>query len=136
MDESRSKGVVISEILFIILPLIIIVIYLFIQKSTISIFYKSDWTFASIVLFGQSIIKFTSGLIKSNMKFHWQKVALILSFLIVIGLIPATIVLILILGSPSISLRLVVLQMVVFIVSVLVYFFIGSTGQLYLDKEE
>jgi len=134
-DEVKSKLAVVSEVLFIVLPLIIINIFLLLKDRSDEIIFKSDWTFATIIFFGQCIVKLISGLIKSERNFRWQNVAVIISFLIVLGLIPATVILVTLLNSTQISLKLIIAQLIWFVISIIAYYYFGTTGQIYLDKQ-
>ena len=134
-DETKAKLVIVGEILFILLPLLIVNIFLVFKEKSVEIFIKSDWTFAAIIFFGQCIVKLISGLIKSEKKFRWQNVGLIIASLIVVGLIPATVILVLLLMSTQITLKLIVCQLIWFVLSIVTYYYLGTIGQMYLDKQ-
>ena len=92
--EKNIFYVLISEIIFTILPLIVIAIVLSYQNKTSQIFYNTEWIMMAIILFGQSIVKFSSGISNSSRKFRWQLVALIITIIISFGLIPSIVILI------------------------------------------
>ena len=62
MKNVKSKLVIISEMLFVYLPIFIIVLYNLIVKDYHKAFFGSEWIFGAIVLWGQSIVKFSSGI--------------------------------------------------------------------------
>lgn len=133
-EEFQSKLAVCSEILFILLPLIIICFFLFLQNRTDEILFQSDWTFATIIFFGQSIVKFISGLLKSKREFKWQMISIIISSIIVLGLIPSTVILIQLLSTSTPNIKLIIIQYAFLILSIGVYYYFGTAGQSYLDE--
>ncbi|MGO4911524.1 hypothetical protein [Leeuwenhoekiella sp. W20_SRS_FM14] len=133
--ERTTKYVLSSELIFTLLPIIILLIVRSYENDFSKVFYNTEWSIISIILFGQSIVKFSSGIANSNETFRWQLVALVISLIIVFGLIPASIILVLNLTSSSIGLGMGVLQIIVFIISVLTYYFIGAIGQKMLEEK-
>jgi len=133
--DRTIKYVLSSELLFSLLPIIIIIIVRSYENEASEIFYNTEWSIISIILFGQSIVKFSSGIANSKENFRWQLVALTISLIIVFGLLPASIILVLNLTSSSISLTMGIVQIIVFIISILTYYFIGAVGQKMLDEK-
>jgi hypothetical protein len=133
--DKTIKYVLGSELLFILLPLIILVIVRSYEYDFSKILYNTEWSIISIILFGQSVVKFSSGIANSKENFRWQLVALVISLIIVFGLIPASIILVLSLTSSTITLSVGIIQVIIFIISVGSYFFIGAIGQKMLDKK-
>lgn len=133
--DRTTKYVLSSELIFTLLPLIILLIVRSYENNFSKVFYNTEWSIISIILFGQSIVKFSSGIANSNNKFRWQLVALVISLVIVLGLIPASIILVLNLSNNNITLNMVILQIIVFIVSVFTYYFIGAIGQKMLGEK-
>jgi hypothetical protein len=97
--ETESKFVILSETLFILLPVFIILIYDLLAKGWSGIFRSTEFSYATIVLFGQTIVKFAIGLSRSVKEKRWQIISLILSLIIIFGLIPSVIILILLLST-------------------------------------
>lgn len=64
--ENRARWIILTEILFTNLPIIVIVFILIIKNNLQEIFYKSDFSFVSVVLFGQTLIRFISGIAKKS----------------------------------------------------------------------
>jgi hypothetical protein len=133
--ERTTKYVLSSELIFTLLPIIILLIVRSYENDFSKFFYNTEWSIISIILFGQSIVKFSSGIANSKETFRWQLVALVISLIIVFGLIPASIILVLNLTSLNITLSMGVLQILVFIISVLTYYFIGAIGQKMLEEK-
>lgn len=126
-----------TELLFTVLPVSIIIILRCYQRDFELIFFNTEWAVCAIILFGQSIVKFSSGISNQKNKFRWQIIAFVLSLIIIVGLIPSvTILAINILSQkegvePSLSLH--IFQMVLFVVSCVTFFTVGGVGQQLLD---
>src|SRR5690606_24567281 len=110
--DRTIKYVLSSELIFTLLPIIILLIVRSYENDYSKIFYNSEWSIISIILFGQSIVKFSSGIANSKETFRWQLVALVISLIIVFGLIPASIILVLNLTCSNISLGMAILQLI------------------------
>jgi hypothetical protein len=134
--SSKSKLAVISELLFIFLPLFVISIVKLSDYSLKSIIFSSDWSFASIVLFGQSIVKFSSGISSNSNGYKWQAVAFIVAIIIVIGLIPSVVILVKTMEPERQNGIIYWFQFGYFFVSCFTFYFIGTTGQILLEKDE
>ena len=134
-DETASKLVVLSEILFVILPIIVIAL-LYISTSKFSSLFRShEWTFASIIMFGQSIVKFSSGISNFESRKRWELVSIILALIIVIGLVPSIIILVVLLTQQTSHWCIYLIQYILFLLSIFIYFNIGSVGQMFLDNK-
>ena len=134
--ESESKFVIVSDMLFVFAPIFILMILHFVKKDHVSIFYRADWSFASIILFGQAIVRFASGLSKGDKHYRWQIIAAIISFVIVFGLIPSAVLLALIYSTSEYSIWVYIVQIIIFIVGCFTYYNIGACGQMMLDNDE
>lgn len=134
-SESNAKLIIAIELLFSVLPLIIIfILHIILKKTLIDIFYSTDISFISVALFGQTIVRFMSGVAKSQTRKNWQKIAFISSLLFILGVIPSVIYLIVIYTNISVSKIVYFLQFAWFIFAVIFYWIIGSIGQMYLDE--
>lgn len=132
--ESNAKLIIFIELLFSILPLIIIfILHIALNKPLKEIFYSTDISFVSVAVFGQTVIRFMSGIAKSQTKKNWQKIAFISSLLFILGVVPSIIYLILIYLNVLSSKIVYFLQLIWFFLSVVCYWVIGTIGQMYLD---
>lgn len=132
--ESNAKLIIFIELLFSILPLIIIfILHIALNKPLKEIFYSTDISFVSVAVFGQTVIRFMSGIAKSQTKKNWQKIAFISSLLFILGVVPSIIYLILIYLNVLSSKIVYFLQLICFFLSVVCYWVIGTIGQMYLD---
>jgi hypothetical protein len=131
--EKNIFYVLTSELLFTLLPLLILIIVRSYENKCEIIFYNTEWAIMAIILFGQSIVKFSSGISNSSLKFRWQLVSLIISVIIIFGLIPSIVILVINLLSKENILSLYVLQMIMFVISIITFFIVGYLGQKLLD---
>lgn len=126
----------ISELLFTILPIIVISIVRSFKNELNLIFYNEEWAMISIILFGQSIVKFSSGIANAKLKFRWQLVSLIISLIIIFGLIPSIIILIINLINEEKVASLYIAQIIFVIISIIVFFIIGYLGQKLIEDNK
>lgn len=124
-----------SELLFTILPLLILIMIKCYLNDFEKILYNTEWAMIAIILFGQSIVKFCSGISNSQHKFRWQLVALIISILIIFGLIPSITLLTINLLSSEMSVISYSLQIVMCLLGIITFFIIGTLGQIFLDEK-
>lgn len=134
--ERNLFYVLISEMLFTVLPLIVISIVRSYQCKFELIFYNTEWAMMSIILFGQSIVKFSSGIANSSLKFRWQLVSMIISLIIIFGLIPSIIILIINLLNDDKMFSLHIAQIALFIISILTFFIVGYLGQKLIEDKK
>jgi len=135
-NERKATYIIISEILFAILPIIVIISILTVtSENRLSIFTSADLSFISVFFFGQTIVKLFSGVSKSQTKKNWQLIILIVSIIIIIGLIPSVIWLCIIYLEIYKIKVIYALQIIWFCISLFIYFIIGKVGQMYLDEE-
>lgn len=132
--DKTIKYILTSEFLFTLLPIIILLIVRSYENNFTAIFYNTEWSIIALILFGQSIVKFSSGISNSKEKFRWQLVALVISIIIIFGLIPSAIILVLNLSSQTLSNGTYTTQFVLFIISSLTFFIVGALGQKMLDE--
>ncbi len=133
--ERNIFYVLISELLFTILPLIVITIVRSYQNKIELIFFNTEWAMMAIILFGQSIVKFSSGIANSNLKFRWQLVSMIISIIIIFGLAPSIIILIINLINVQPIFGLHIAQLVLFVISIITFFIVGYLGQKLIDDK-
>ncbi|CAI9679405.1 hypothetical protein [Elizabethkingia anophelis] len=133
--ERNLLYILFSELIFTILPLIVISIVRSYQDKVSLIFYNVEWSMMAIILFGQSIIKFSSGISNSKKQFRWQLVALIISLIITIGLIPSIVILVINSTNDNQSLGLHIFQIILFILSTITFFLIGYIGQKLIEEK-
>ena len=133
--ESNANLIICIELLFSTLPLIIILIlHIALKKPIKEIYYSTDISFISVAVFGQTVIRFMSGIAKSQTKKNWQRIAFISSLLFILGVVPSVSYLIIIYSNEVVSKAVYFLQFMWFIFSISAYWVIGTIGQMYLDE--
>ena len=132
--DKTIKYILTSEFLFTLLPIVILLIVRSYENNFEAIFYNTEWSIIALILFGQSIVKFSSGISNSKAKFRWQLVALVISIIIIFGLIPSSIILVINLSSKTLSLWTYVAQFALFVISCITFFIVGAIGQMMLDE--
>lgn len=123
-----------TEILFIMLPLLVVYIIDVSKGEYFAIFNKADLSFCSILFSGQLIIKLVSVLLKEGKTVYWQFVTFEIGAIICIGLIPVLLFLVF-MQEKNVQLWVKIAQVVWFIAMVFIYFEIGGYAQEKEDKK-
>ena len=124
--------VVAAELAFLLAPFVVIAFAYLYKGDLRNVLYTPYWSLASSILIGQALIRFIARLLQSNAHdptISWERVTLIFSVLIVLGLVPSLVVLLLVLISTQPSAYLGIAQMVLFVVGFCLYLAFGWTGQ-------
>lgn len=128
-----------AEVIFTILPLLLVLMVLFHVHRAGRLFTFPEWSFGAAILFGQSLVKFVSGLLRGGAVAIGPVVLAVVS-VIVLGLAPSLTVLTLTLLSleqdtavgPARWLQVV--QVVLFVFGALAYLGLGTIGEMYDSK--
>lgn len=124
--------IVAAELAFLLVPFVVIGFAYLYKGDLRNVLYTPYWSIASSVLIGQALIRFIIRLLQSKTHdpaISWERVTVIFSILIVLGLIPSLLVLLLVLISTQPSLYLGVAQVVLFVFGFSLYLAFGWTGQ-------
>jgi hypothetical protein len=119
-------------LLFVLLPFIVIAVVLGHRSQIYSVFYIPEWSLASALIIGQSVVKFTSMTVGQGE--YAQRVGLIIACMIVLGLVPCLVVLTFVLTSGLVSTGLATAQVVFFVVGAAL-FTIVTAYRDYLSKK-
>ena len=128
-----------AEVLFVLLPFIVIGIVLFDEGHLSKVLYKSEWSFAGAILIGQTLVKLFSGFLSISGRYRsieWQKISLAITLLFVLGLVPSLIVLTLVLKSEPPSTGLVIMQLILFSLGLIVFILFGWLGERLMAEGE
>ena len=112
----------IKEILFVGLPVLILVIVHFYKGESRSIFSIPEWSFMSVILFGQSLLRIFPAISDLKRPFNHITTSALAALIIVIGLVPSSIILTLILLSETPTDQLVFWQQLMFYLSIFAFF--------------
>jgi hypothetical protein len=130
MANSRSNSFAIAkvstELLFIVLPFIIVGIVLYYRGSTTHLLYIPEWAIAATVLQGQVLVKFITTLFvvskEDGFNLDTARGSFIFTILLTFCFVPTILVLVFVFLSEVPSFNLAILQIISFIVAVLVFF--------------
>jgi hypothetical protein len=119
-DDKKSFLSASTELVFVLLPFIVIGIVFAHLDQFRSIFFIPEWSIVSAVIIGQSIVKIASSSVgRANVEKEW--IILVMASLLVGLLIPILIVLTIALTSPKISNTLATAQGIFFVVSCVIF---------------
>lgn len=136
--KSQANGFAIGEIVFILLPFIVMTIIYVYENKLITILKEPEWSLASSVMFGQSIIKIIHCMTRNSFMekktIYEYNLGAALAIFIVLGLVPSLIVLSLIFISNNTPEWLIVFQIILFITALIVFTTINRL-QVQLEEE-
>jgi succinate dehydrogenase hydrophobic anchor subunit len=124
-----------SEVLFVVLPLLVLtLVMVFAGKGARDIIDDPEWSFASSILMGQAIVKYVSrGVRRAKARSDW--IALTVTALIVLGLVPALIVLSWVLNvQHPLPVGIVAAQIGLFVLSVIAFMWYGAIVGYKIDN--
>jgi hypothetical protein len=132
--ESDAKKSIIVDLIFTLLPLIIIILIRFFTLKCENIFLRSDFSFISMILFGQTIIKLFAGISENENKKKTMKIVLDMTLVFSFGLVPSIVILVLIeIGYGNKV--LFISQFIWFIASVVTYLFFGVISNILANNK-
>jgi hypothetical protein len=117
--EHYALSAATSELLFVLLPFIVIAITLGHRGELGTIFFMPELSIVSSVISGQAIVKFAQTTMGRKVK--KPRAVLVISALLVCLLVPVLVILSIVLSSQSISIPLAVTQTFIFILSAFVF---------------
>lgn len=121
-----------AEFIFNCLPVAILVLINY-SSAKQDILTIKDFLFVAIILYGQSIVKFSSGVSAMPKKSNWQFVALFVTLVIALGLAPSCILLALFYSEGNNQFTQSIARIEI-VLSVVTFFIIGLTGQFLLER--
>jgi len=127
--EKDAIRAVVVDLLFTFLPAIILIFIRAMTDTLENFFARSDWSYISMILFGQALIKLINGVAENKNEKNSTRIVLHMSLLICFGLIPSIVVLVLIETGKS-QVLLLVLQFIWLLSSVASYYFFGVIGNI------
>jgi hypothetical protein len=120
-ESSKARIEAFSELLFVILPFIVIAITLGHRSELRTILFLPEWSIVSAVITGQSIVRISSTAMDRSLTVQKEPIVLILSVLLVCLLVPILVVLSIVLTSDKVSTALAAVQSVLFVASAIVF---------------
>lgn len=123
-----------AEVAFAVLPLLVVLMVLAYANHSTRLFMSPEWSFGAAILFGQSLVKFVSGLARGG-RAATGPVALVLALLIVFGLVPSLLVLYMTLHTTEMNEHpprwLQLFQVVLFCGAGAMYLLLGTIGEMW-----
>jgi len=125
MNKQAIMVDLLAEILFLLLPFLVLSL-VFIRGGNISsIFSLSEWSFGACILFGQSLVKLVGGASDSNSRISTDYLRLYVTAIVVLGLVPALVLVVFTVDSAqngaAISAWIQVSQVFLFSLSIMVF---------------
>jgi hypothetical protein len=119
-----------TELLFIVLPFVIVALVLSYRGSVAHLIYIPEWAIAATVLEGQVLVKFISAFfilgkeVDTVESMSWG--GFIFTLLLIICFVPTVLILVFVFLEPEITHRLAITQVIAFIIAVLIFFVFAS----------
>lgn len=137
--RSRIFAGLAAEIVFTILPLLVVLMVLLHAHRATHFFGAPEWAFGAAILFGQTLVKFVSGLARGGSA-ATGPVALLVALLVVFGLVPSLFVLYITLemlvAQHEPGRWLQISQVVLFLGAVAMYLVLGTVGETWSKTSE
>jgi len=122
--SESAKYAALTDLCFILLPFIVIVIVLAFTGRIRELFYIPEWSIATPVIVGQTISRIVSGAI--NRSVDKEPIVFMLCAIIVLLLVPSLIILGFVLEAPRVTTAMAAVQIVLFVAGVVVSFTMTS----------
>jgi hypothetical protein len=136
LDRKEIKFALWAELLYTFLPFIVSLVIFSFKGGVTDIIYQPAWSLAAAVLTGKTIVKFMTGLLKTEggLRFKLGFVSFINAALFVFLLVPSLLILVLIYFITPPSLALAIIQLVLFALSVFFFLAFGETSEVIYKK--
>lgn len=137
--ENESSKYILIDLIFSFSPLLILIFIRLITKSWENIFKRSDLSFLSMILIGQTIIKLILGVMKNKNEKKLGNILLVFIFLLLFGFLPPAFYLILIEINRG-NIIIYILQTIWIILATIFYYIIGTDSNIlsenYIRKDD
>src|SRR5262245_61927004 len=136
LDRRRAIAGLFAEVSFAGLPLLVVLMVLLRYARGGDVIGSPEWSFGAAILFGQALVKFSTGVAHGGRAAHGP-VALAVTLILVLGLAPSLLVLTLILiDTEAVPKRepdrwLGVMQVMLFTASAITYCVFGMIGEMW-----
>ncbi|MDE5614430.1 MAG: hypothetical protein K2I74_07300 [Treponemataceae bacterium] len=133
--ERKIRNTIIVDLIFSFLPVLVLIAIKLLTHSSENFFMRSDWSYVSMILYGQTLIKLFSGIIQNMNEKDSSLLILQVSCILAFGLIPSILFLLLI-EIGIINFAIIILQFVWLAVSIVIYFIFGGLGLILSEKKK
>ena len=127
----RARTVAYTELIFVLIPFA----FLALDKFSLKIFYNPEWSLAASILFGQTVARFLSGLIKQGVSKNWE-FGILYSVIFMALSILSVYTYSKIQNSPLEYSTYTLLQLLLFLSSIVVFVVFGAIGHRLMDMPE
>ena len=131
--EHKIRNTIIVDLIFTFLPIAVLILIKLLTYSKENFFKRSDWSYISMILYGQTLIKLFTGIIQNMNEKDSSLLILQVSCILTFGLIPSILYLVLI-EIGKINLIVVILQIIWLVGAVVIYFIFGGLGLILSEK--
>lgn len=133
--ERKIRNTIIVDLIFTFLPVIVLLAIKLLTCDYENFFVRSDWSYISMILYGQTLIKLFTGIIQNMNEKDSSLMILQVSCILTFGLIPSILFLVLI-EINILNLVVIILQFVWLIGGVIIYFIFGGLGLILSEKRK
>lgn len=133
--ERKIRNTIIVDLIFSFLPVLVLIAIKLLTHSSENFFTRSDWSYVSMILYGQTLIKLFSGIIQNMNEKDSSLLILQVSCILAFGLIPSILFLLLI-EIGIINFAIIILQFVWLAGSIVIYFIFGGLGLILSEKKK
>ncbi|MDE6718408.1 MAG: hypothetical protein K2J68_00920 [Treponemataceae bacterium] len=133
--ERKIRNTLIVDLIFSFLPVLVLIAIKLLTHSSENFFTRSDWSYVSMILYGQTLIKLFSGIIQNMNEKDSSLLILQVSCILAFGLIPSILFLLLI-EIGIINFVIIILQFVWLAGSIVIYFIFGGLGLILSEKKK
>jgi len=128
--KSRAHRLVIGDLVFALLPALVLFLTRLATLKFNDILTRSDWSYVALILFGQALAKFVFGVAENRSTKSSSTIVLITILLFAFGCVPTGVILVLIETSSNKSYILIGLQIFLLLAAIFTYFNIGAIGYM------
>tara|TARA_R110002072_G_C7629516_1_gene506795 strand:+ start:75 stop:566 length:492 start_codon:yes stop_codon:yes gene_type:complete len=128
-EYDKETPAIIGELAFIFLPFIVILIINLNKGNFANLLQTADWSLASAILFGQTIVKIIMGVSAQEHSFEYQRFGFLSALIIVLGLIPSVVIIGIFETTGKLSTGIIILQFILLAIAVWTFIILGTIGQ-------
>ena len=126
---SRTIASLASELMFVVLPFLVLALVALHRNTGIWAFLAApEWSFAASVLFGQTVVKLVAGVAEADGEPIAENLGFTVALLIVLGLVPAMVLLTMVLLVEQVPIWLGVSQVGLFLLSSVAFMAVGGAA--------
>lgn len=133
--ERKIHNSLAADLIFSFLPIAVLITIKLLTVNFENFFARSDWSYISMLLYGQTLIKLFTGIIKNMNTKDSSLMILLVSCILSFGLIPSILFLVLI-EIGKVNLAIIILQFIWLIISVVIYLLFGGLGLILSEKSK